>query len=297
MATVLGQVPRQPLPQPSVSSRARVPTRSRTRGVFWYLLIAFGLPWSLWLPLGLLGASSSSLIYQVGVLDASFAPAVAAIIVRRWITREGFGDAGLRPHLRTKWRYYLVAGLWPFALFGPVFGVANLLGMPLVKDLSVSIVGTMGLVLLYTLYFWGEEFGWRGYLQLRLYRDRPLLACVVTGAIWGVWHIPMAAGGVTNNEHGLLSLLLLPWFPLTVSVLLGWLQLRTGSVWAPSLAHAANNFLVPAMGASLLAGSPGMGDLPLSARGLLVVAAMLLLGGAVALGGMRRRPACEEHQS
>ena len=30
----------------------------------------------------------------------------------------------------------------------------------------------------------GEEFGWRGYLQLRLFPDRPLLSAVVTGVIW-----------------------------------------------------------------------------------------------------------------
>jgi membrane protease YdiL (CAAX protease family) len=36
--------------------------------------------------------------------------------------------------------------------------------------------------LLVTPILWGEEFGWRGYLQLRLLGQRPLLAAIATGA-------------------------------------------------------------------------------------------------------------------
>jgi membrane protease YdiL (CAAX protease family) len=34
--------------------------------------------------------------------------------------------------------------------------------------------------------FWGEEFGWRSYLQIRLLSGRPLLAALATAVIWGV---------------------------------------------------------------------------------------------------------------
>jgi len=34
----------------------------------------------------------------------------------------------------------------------------------------------------------GEELGWRGYLQLRLFPAQPFLAALATGLIWGVWH-------------------------------------------------------------------------------------------------------------
>jgi uncharacterized protein len=40
--------------------------------------------------------------------------AIDCFVVRKWITREGFGDAGLRPNLR-HWPLYLLALLWPFA--------------------------------------------------------------------------------------------------------------------------------------------------------------------------------------
>ncbi len=42
---------------------------------------------------------------------------------------------------------------------------------------------------------WGEEFGWRSYLQQRLFVGRPLLAAIVTGVIWGCWHLPLIFAG------------------------------------------------------------------------------------------------------
>jgi len=48
-------------------------------------------------------------LFQFFALPGTFSPAIAAFIVRKWVTHEGFGDAGLRSNLKTKWRYYLVA--------------------------------------------------------------------------------------------------------------------------------------------------------------------------------------------
>ena len=54
---------------------------------------------------------SHALFYKTALFVGAFAPAVAGFIVRKWITREGFAGAGLRPNLR-KWPYYLVAWLY-----------------------------------------------------------------------------------------------------------------------------------------------------------------------------------------
>jgi hypothetical protein len=82
------------------------------------------------------------------------------------------------------------------------------------------------------------------------------------------------------------------------SIILGWLQLRTGSVWAPSLAHSANNFIIPPLGAALLAGSPGLGDLLLSWRGIFVVIPMLALCAWIVLsGGLSSRAPAAPWQS
>lgn len=47
----------------------------------------------------------------------------------------------------------------------------------------------------------GEEIGWRGYMVIRLIDagvQRPVL---VSGVIWGLWHVPLIVIGVIYSEH------------------------------------------------------------------------------------------------
>jgi hypothetical protein len=66
---------------------------------------------------------------QVQILTAiPFSPAIAAVIVRKWITREGFRDAGLRPRVRTAWFYYLLAWISPMLVLAATVGLAVAFG-------------------------------------------------------------------------------------------------------------------------------------------------------------------------
>jgi membrane protease YdiL (CAAX protease family) len=105
---------------------------------------------------------------------------------------------------------------------------------------------------------WGEEFGWRGYLQSRLPTGRPLAAAVATGLIWGVWHYPLvlAGYGLFEEERVVSGLVLYPLLCVPLSAFLGWLGLNTGSVWAPSLAHAVHNNVTAHLLLHLFAGGP-----------------------------------------
>jgi hypothetical protein len=98
---------------------------------------------------------------------------------------------------------------------------------------------------------WGEEFGWRGYLQIRLLADKPLWAAVATGLIWAVWHYPMILMGYLFSGNPL-GLLLYPINMCLTSVIYGWFQLRSRSVWPASLAHATGNTLINPLLSSLL---------------------------------------------
>jgi uncharacterized protein len=90
---------------------------------------------------------------------------------------------------------------------------------------------------------WGEEFGWRGYLQRRLFADRPLLAAVATGIIWAVWHFPLIVRGYNYPDHPWLGTLIFPVSLVLTSIVFGWLRERSGSIWAASLAHSATNIV------------------------------------------------------
>jgi membrane protease YdiL (CAAX protease family) len=249
-----------------------------TKGIAAFILITFVMAWVLWeIPLRL-GLDILNPIFQYVALPGAFSPAIAAIVVRKWITREGFADAGLKPSLSKSWRYYLVAWLMPLFVSAIVIGLVVALGIgspdfTLQRAMSVLAPGTeapvvpsftwalmpLGLLvaaLFSTFLLWGEEFGWRGYLQIRLFAERPLLAAVTTGIIWGIWHYPLNLRGYNFPEHPFLGLLVFPISTVLLSIIFGWLRLRTGSVWAPSLAHAATNSVGGSLTVLLFLGGP-----------------------------------------
>ena len=112
---------------------------------------------------------------------------------------------------------------------------------------GLLVLQAMVTSLIATPLLWGEEFGWRGYLQIRLLSHRPLLAAVATGIIWGIWHIPLNLRGYNFPERPILGLFAFPVSAVLLSIIFGWLRLKTESVWSASLAHAATN----AIGGSL----------------------------------------------
>jgi uncharacterized protein len=224
---------------------------TRAKGIVAFLLITFGVTWSIWGVAWLLGFLNISASGQAFVAVGAFAPALATFIVRKWITHEGFADAGLRPHLVKRLPYYFVAWLWPLVGVGVVIGVASALGISPVRfDVSpMLIAGALAGALLVTPLFFGEEFGWRGYLQLRVVNGRPLLAAVVTGLIWGVYHYPVILVGFEGFENALPGLIVFPLSTVLLSIVFGWLRAKTGSVWVTCLAHSATN----GVGGALLA--------------------------------------------
>jgi membrane protease YdiL (CAAX protease family) len=241
-----------------------------SRGITVYLLLSFGGAWALWLTAALMfDVSPQSPLFQLLLLPGGFAPAAATLVVRGCVTGEGFADVGLRPNLG-HWRPYAFGLLWPLAGVLAVVGLAVLLGVSspdptLGRALSVlapdeeapplppflwAVVPVQLLVfsVLIAPVLFGEEFGWRGYLQKRLFGGRPLPAAVGTGLIWGAWHYPLVLAGYQFPDDRLLGLAVFPVSCVLLSIVFGWLQERAGSVWAPSVAHAATN----AVGGSLL---------------------------------------------
>ncbi len=239
------------------------------KGIASYLLISFGLAWILWEIAIEIGPSARDPLFQLAILPGAMAPAVAAVIVRKWITREGFADAGLRLNLR-QWRYYLAGWLLPVVVVSVIVALAIGLGIsdpdfslrrgiwqlgppgtvaPPLPSGIFALVAFQSIIaaLVATPILFGEEFGWRGYLQLRLLRDRPLLAAIATGIIWSLWHLPINLRGYNFPDNPVLGMAIFTISAILLSIIFGWLRLKTGSIWSASLGHSATNTI----GASL----------------------------------------------
>ena len=254
--------------------------QNNTKGIVAYLLIAFTMAWSFWcIPL-LFGLTLHSPSYFLFLLPGAFSPAIAAVVVRKWITREGFADAGLLLNFRKNKRYYLVAWLLPLLVVGVILLLAvifriskpdfslervmNTLGngqnpleaVPRPLRFPVAILQTLIGAIIATPLLLGEEFGWRSYLQIRLMAHRPLLAAIITGVIWGVWHYPINLQGYNYPDNRILGLFLFPVFTVFLSIIFGWLRIRTGSIWSASLAHSATNAIGGGLTLLLFMGAP-----------------------------------------
>jgi membrane protease YdiL (CAAX protease family) len=88
----------------------------------------------------------------------------------------------------------------------------------------------------------GEELGWRGFLMQRFSGLHAALADVLTGLLWALWHAPVLLLGYNFPEAPLLGTLLgMPLVCVVLSLWMGPLTRRGGSVLVAALAHGAGN--------------------------------------------------------
>lgn len=278
-----------------------------TRGVGVFLATAFGLAWASWAWLLWHGWQPGEASMRLLVVQGAFAPALGAAAARCLAEHPRQNDAGLglRPG---HWRLYLLALLWPLAGAALVLALGQLLGLASVdwslasgldglpeaeRRAALELLGgrtwsLWGLNLFQavaaTPILFGEEFGWRGYLQQRIFTDRPLAAAVVTGVVWSLWHLPLNLAGYNFPGSPLLGMTTFTASCVLLSIILGWLRRASGSVWCASLGHAAVN----ALGASvvlLAVGPEGRGGLLVQFLGVLGWVPMGLLAGWIVCSG------------
>jgi len=255
-----------------------------------FLLITFGLAWVLFtLPLAFKNSPEIfSTLTLVCFMAAMWAPGIAAIVATRLVEKQPLIQT-LRVNTLGPKRFYLAAWFLPALISFATIGVSILLGTAtfdtnftfIRESLAQAPAGTalppveilvfaqtaFALTLapfINILFAFGEELGWRGFLLPRLLPLGQWKAILLSGLIWGAWHIPATLFyGHNFPQHPYLGIiLLLAGFPL-LGAILAWLTLKTRSPWAAALAHGAFNaiagvsffFLQPGFDTAL-AGSP-----------------------------------------
>lgn len=90
--------------------------------------------------------------------------------------------------------------------------------------------------------FFGEEYGWRYYLQPVLQKKfGNRLGVILLGSLWGIWHLPLeifyyfspelCGWGVLNRQMICISL----------GVFFAYAYMRTKNIWVPIILHFMNN--------------------------------------------------------
>jgi uncharacterized protein len=87
----------------------------------------------------------------------------------------------------------------------------------------------------------GEEYGWRGYLQPALTPLGKVRGVALVGVIWGVWHAPVILMGYNYPGHPLLGALLFVPVCIGLAFFLGYATLKAKGVWIAAFLHALFN--------------------------------------------------------
>ena len=234
----------------ATAATTSAPTTTARAFPLTYFVIAFAFTWFFW-TLAALGARDVIPALPGLVVIGTFGPLVAAVI----LTGQERGRAGVRSLLGRilQWR---VAPIWyAVALLGPlvitlgamVLEVLFLGGQPpslgvLIRELPSTlltlVVNAVYLLIFVTL---GEEVGWRGYALPALQaRYSALLASLILGVLWGLWHLPVFFNPDTSYSR--LPFFLFLAFIVLIAVLMTWLFNSTGgSVLMAMFFHAVLN--------------------------------------------------------
>ncbi|QLH80185.1 CPBP family intramembrane glutamic endopeptidase [Halosimplex pelagicum] len=253
--------------------------RLQRRRIAVFLGVAFGVSWATAAVIYALGGIGAGPTLALGiplwlVLLAGpymWGPAVAHLATR-WLTDEGFDRGEMLLRVRTRPLPWLLGWVGPLVLifagaalyflvfpgrFGGMAAVADLLAtveeqtgqaVPLSPTAFLAVQIVQALVaapLLNGVATFGEEFGWRGYLLPKLAPLGWRRALLAHGVVWGVWHWPVIAMGYNYG----LDYTAAPWLGLVamtvatvgLGVFLGWVTLRSGSVFPAVVGHAMIN--------------------------------------------------------
>ena len=285
-----------------------------------FLAVTFGLTWAY--EFGVVYPVSTGALTDIPPIAAQlvtgaamFFPAIG-VLITRLVTREGFKNSVIKPkRFRKSAPWFAVAWLGPailmaigaaayFVAFPQDFdpgmstivatqqqaaAAAGVEGIPVDQLRTMMIVQLFSAVLIapvlniFTTF--GEEWGWRGYLVLKMAtRMRIVPTLLVTGVIWGLWHAPLT---IIGHNYGVgypgwpfAGIAAMCVFCIVLGIFLTYVTVRTGSCLAAAVGHGAiNGFVSAGIMFSVTGGNPFVGPMPVGILGgsAFIVAAAFML--------------------
>lgn len=195
----------------------------------------------------LLGTIGPLPLLTVVVSVAAFLVAVIQNMKKPW--RETLVQARLS--VGKNYRYYLILPVVFSALFIAGLFISHYAGLALpAQEYNPALFLTfMGIYLATFVTAWpkyfGEEYGWRFYLQDRLFTFfGGYKGVVLLGLIWGLWHLPLNLMGLNFSKDPFFGNITYLVYTIAVGIIYSYAVLKTGSIWIAVLLHAITDSLV-----------------------------------------------------
>jgi len=236
------------------------------KGVFSFLAITFVLTYGIEGALIASGFRITDLPPAYGqfvIAGVMWAPALATVLTL-FITREGFAVTNLR---FGSWRPYVKTALVIPAAFALIYALTWLLGLgrpdwqlhqlreimaaagadasqmpePTIIILGMSMMTLVVTPFINSLFAFGEELGWRGYLLPKLMPLGKPKAYALMGLVWGLWHAPLVWIGFNYPGYPLLGIFWMTALVTGLGIYINELSLRHRSTLLAAWMHGVFN--------------------------------------------------------
>ena len=125
-------------------------------------------------------------------------------------------------------------------------GVWGILGITIVSGMVAGAT-------INTVFAFGEEIAWRGFLMKQFKGRKFLTVALIIGIIWGFWHAPLILNGHNYPQHPVAGVFLMVLMCLLLTPILMYFRQKSGSVLVAAIMHGTLNAVV---GISAIAISP-----------------------------------------
>ena len=209
--------------------------------------------------------AARGLFGRAGSLAYMWCPGLAAIITSV-VTRRSLKAIGWTSKLRWLGIGWLLPIVFGFIAYGVVW-ITGLGGVPknsfiVHGGLTIGMPGKPAWEIIVVAFGYisvlmlppsmitalGEEIGWRGFLVPELTEWVGARgACIFSGVVWALWHMPAILWHGYGGDVGTPKAYQVACFTVMVmlsAVIMGWLRLKSGSVWPSVLAHATHNAVI-----------------------------------------------------
>lgn len=246
--------------------------KKSTRKVLQFVLITYGLSLGLVLVYFGFGGGWSGIGPLFVAIGYMFIPMISTIILQKFVHKEKI----IKP-LQISFklnRWFLVAWLLPpvlaFATFGisllfpdvvyspDMAGMFEMYGNSLTPDqieqMKISIANMplhpiwLGLIsgliagaTVNAVAGFGEELGWRGFLQKELGHLNFWKSSILIGLIWGVWHSPLILLGHNYPQHPVAGVFMMILWTILLAPIFSYVRIKAQSVIAAALMHGSLN--------------------------------------------------------
>lgn len=199
-------------------------------------------------------AVSNGKITAVTALGGMWSPFVGV-----FVTRMIFPDGRRRGSLaglgwgwgKTHYQFlsYALPALYVLAAYAVVWlaGIGAVTSEPTGKLVPWLLKTMASGLLLGSVFAFGEEVGWQGYLVPQLFKIMGFTrTALLRGVIWSVWHYPLLLGGIYGTTDTP------TWYRLTcftitmtaISFAFTWLRMKSGNLWTGVIMHSTHNTFI-----------------------------------------------------